>query len=399
MREIERIHPKYLIISAEFLSDLGNQFVQLTLINLLIFKGENALTNLLFLCMIEQTPSILLSPFAGLWIDRIGGRKWLIVVSLIRSLLVGSLAFILDLWVIFPVYLCLIIGSLFFHIGRLSLTPILIPKDGLIPFNSLNERVSLFGRIFGPWFIGLIILNTGQRVALGLAGFLFALSVCTTYRLPKTVQPAQRTHSLQNRKGLTSLLLNYMESVQGNHHLKAYFIIFGFILLGGGILNLGLLIFFKSHFGSNIADWGLILSGFQAGSCLATFLLPRCSSTFRHQTILAFTFLILGGTMAILGLVTTYIQIALLMILFGCGFTLIHIFLESLIQQNSPMAHMGKTISLLTTYRGACYLGTILCSALVIRIWGPIPLLLTGSLIMISASLLCSFRIKLSVVH
>jgi len=38
--------------------------------------------------------------------------------------------------------------------------------------------------------------------------------------------------------------------------------------------------------------------------------------------------------MAILGHLTTYIQIALLMILFGCGLTLTHIFLESLIQQS-----------------------------------------------------------------
>ena len=91
--------------------------------------------------------------------------------------------------------------------------------------------------------------------------------------------------------------------------------------------------------------------------------------------------------MALLGLLTTYVQIALLMILFGCGFTLMHIFLESLIQQKSPKTHIGKTISLLTAYRGACYLGTVLGSALVLSVWGLQILLLAASLIMISASL------------
>ncbi|MCK4390800.1 MAG: MFS transporter [Desulfobacterales bacterium] len=95
----------------------------------------------------------------------------------------------------------------------------------------------------------------------------------------------------------------------------------------------GLPIFFKTNFAKNIADWGLILSGFQAGSCLATFLLPRRSSSFRQETIFSVTFLILGGAMALLGYLTTHIQIALLMILLGCGFTFIHVFLESLIQQ------------------------------------------------------------------
>lgn len=397
MRRIDGIHPKYLIISAELLSDLGNQFVQLTLLDLLIFKGESALSNLLLLCVLQQAPSIFLSPLAGQWIDRLGGRKWLIIVNLSKCLLVGILVFKSYQGIIFPAYLCFIIGSLFFHIGRLSLTPILIPKDELISFNSLNERVSLAGSIFGPWLIGSIVLKTGEGVAFALAGLLLALSACAVYGLPKLGRVAERsTHRLRQSNGLRHLLFKYKEPLRGNHDLKGYFLVFGFVLLGGGVLNIGLPIFYKTNFGKDIANWGLILSGFQAGSCLATFLLPRCSSNYRHQTILSFTFLTLGGGMAILGQLTTHIQIAILMVLFGCGFTLIHIFLESLIQQNSPRAHMGKTISLLTTYKGTCYLGTILGSALVLKIWGPQSLLLICSLIMVSASFLAKRNVGAS---
>ena len=408
MSGIDRIHPKYLIISAELFSDLGNQFVQLTLLDLLIFKGESALSSLLLMCVLQQVPSIFLSPFAGFWIDRIGGRKWLIIVNLSKCLLVGVIVFKSYLWVIFPAYLCFIIGSLFFHIGRLSLTPMLIPKDELISFNSLNERVSLAGGIFGPWLIGWIVLKTSEGVALGLAGLFFTLSAWAVYGLPKLGRV--NTPSLpspfkgeglgggekRQSKSLSHLLLKYKEPLRGNHNLKGYFLVFGFVLLGGGVLNIGLPIFYKTNFGKNIADWGLILSGFQAGSCLATFLLPRWSSTFRHQTILTFTFLTLGGGMAILGQLTTHIQIAILMVLFGCGFTLIHIFLESLIQQSSPRAHLGKTISLLSTYKGACYLGTILSSALVLKIWGPQSLLLICSFIMVSASFLANRNVVAS---
>lgn len=392
---MNRIRSKYLIIWADLLSDLGNQFVQLTLLDLLIFRGENALSSLLVMCVIEQAPSIFLGPFAGLWIDRMGGRRWLLLVIPSKCLLVYLLIFQSDVWVIFPAYLCLIICSLFFNIGRLSLIPMLIPKDGLISFNSLNERVSLSGRIFGPWLIGWIVLKTGQGVALGLAGLLFTFSALAVYGLPKYGQHASRAIPDPGKgQGLRPLVFTYREPFRDNPRLKAYFMIFGFVLLGGGVLNLGLPIFFKTRFGRDIADWGLILSGFQAGSCLATFLLPRCSTTFGRQTILAFTFLTMGVAMALFGQLTTYIQMVLLMILLGCGFTLMHIFLESLIQQNSTKAQMGKTMSLLLAYRGACYLGTIFCSALVIKIWGVQFLLLTGSLFMVLASFLCSDRGK-----
>lgn len=389
MKGVARIQPKYFIISAELLADLGNQFVALTLLDLLIFKGECALSNLVLICLIEQTPSIFLSPLAGLWIDRVGARKWILIVNVGKSLLVGLLALMSSRWIIFPAYLCFIIGSLFFYMGRLSVTRMVIARTEIISFNSLNERVSLSASVLGPWLIGWIVFKTGQGVALGFAGVLFGLSACAICGLPKVCEvPERSSHGAKGDNILRHLLIRCREPFEGNHSLKPYFLIFGFVLLGGGVLNIGLPILFKTNFGKNIADWGLIMSGFQAGACLATFLLPRWSARLKQETILSLTFLILAGAMATLGHLSTHIQIALLMVLFGCGLTLIHVFLESLIQQNSPKVHIGKTMALLTTYRGACYLGTILSSALILKVWGPQPLLFVGSLLMVCASLL-----------
>jgi MFS family permease len=353
VRGIDRIHPKYLIISAELLTDLGNLFVALTLLDQLIFKGQDPLSSLLVLCLLEQGPSIFLSPLAGLWMDRLGIRKWLTIVNVGNGLLVGMLAFMSSLWVIFPAYLCFKIGSVFFLIGRLSLTPLLIPKEEIISFNSLNERVSLAGTIFGPWLIGWVVLRTGQGFALALAGVLFTLSVCAICGLPRLGRaPKGSSDCTKEGDGLMPLFREYRKPFRDNYYLKAYFFAFGFVLLGGGVLNIGLPILFKTNMGTNIAHWGLIMSGFQAGSCLATFLLPRWSSAGKQETVFSLTFLILGVAMAILSKVTTYIQIALLMTIVGCGFTLMHVFLESLIQQSSPKACIGKTMSVLSNGLG-----------------------------------------------
>ncbi len=91
--------------------------------------------------------------------------------------------------------------------------------------------------------------------------------------------------------------------------------------------------------------------------------------------------------MLALALVTNYIQAAFLMVIFGCGFTMFHIFWESLIQQTSPKQHMGKIMSLLSSYKGLCYLSAILSGALVIKLWTPQSLLLMGALLMGSAAL------------
>ncbi len=384
---MKKLPSKYLFIGAELLSDLGNQFIHLALLNLLVFQDDGSLCNLLVMCVFQQAPAILLSPFAGLLIDRVGGKRWLIVILSCKCLLLCFFLIKSCHWVLFSAYLGFIICSLFYDIGRRSLTPVLILKEELISFNSLTERVCLAARILGPFMIGWIILKTGHGVVLGLAGLFFVFSTLSIHLLPNIGQTTgDQTGHLVKIKGHRPLLSEYKETLRTNNGLKPLFIVFGFVLLGGGVLNFGLPIFFKTHFGKTIADWGMVMSGFEAGSCLATFLLPRCSTVFSRQTIFSVTFIVLAGAMALLCKLTSFMPIFILMIVFGCGFTLMHVFLESLIQQNSVSAHMGKTMSLLSAYQGACYLGAILCSAFILKIFDIQSLLLCGSLVMLSAS-------------
>ena len=101
MKKICLTRPKHLIIFTELLSDLGNQFVQLILFDKLIIKGEFVTSNLLVMCALEQIPSVILSPFAGFWIDRIGAKKWLIIINVVKHrdvyLLLITLGHILNL--------------------------------------------------------------------------------------------------------------------------------------------------------------------------------------------------------------------------------------------------------------------------------------------------------------
>jgi Na+/melibiose symporter-like transporter len=380
---------KYLLICADLFSDLGNQFVQLTLFDELVFQRESAMSNLLVMCMVEQGPSIFLSPLAGLCIDRFGGRKLLMFVNLIKYPLVGVLVFTSCRWVIFSAYLWFITCSLFFNIGRLSLTPVLISRHDLIRFNSLNERVCLGARIFGPLLIGWLVLNAGRETALGLAALSFTLSVFALYRLPESCPAAGPSgRSFKTDKSFMLQLFQYKAPFKDNPLLRVYFVVFGALLLGNGVMNFGLPLFFKKTIGMDISDWGMIMSGFQAGSFISTIFLPIFSSMFNHKRIIFLAFLGLGAAMAILAHVTTHILIAVLMILFGCGSTLLHVFLESLIQKNSPTNRLSKTMSFLTLYRGSFYLIAILTSALFLGMSAPQTLLLAGSLAMVAGAFL-----------
>lgn len=386
MQKTGFIRIKHLIIFVDLLSDLGNQFVQFILLDMLIFKGENSGFNLLFLYILEQAPSILLSPLAGLWVDRIGAKKWLIFIGLAKCTLILMFIFTSSLWMLFSVYLVFIICSLFFYIGRLSLIPILIDKNNLISFNSLLERVSLGGKIVGPWVIGKILSKANPATAFGMAGFLFILSTCSLFRLPALDKHLHREDHEYKAAENQKLFFHWSLVFKNRNNIKVYFTFFGFALVGGGVLNFGFPLLYKAHFEKSIADWGLIIGGFQAGACLSTVILPFFSNIFRQQSIISSTFFIIGGFIAILCKTTTCFQAGLVMIPLGCGFTLLHIYLESLIQQHVPKYFLGKFLSLLSFVKGSFYLGTTLSSATMLLLFKPEHLLLAGALIMLSAS-------------
>lgn len=382
---------QHLIIATDFWTDMGKRFVCFALLDLLVFHSKNPLNNLVLMSLIQHGPSIFLSPLAGIGIDRIGAHRWLTGMLFFKSLVVAVLVLVASSWVVFPVYLGFITLSLFFTIGLQSLVPAIIPKGQIFFFNALNERVAIFGSIIAPWLIGMAVAKTSQKAALTMAGLLFALAIGALFLFPKQRQTANQHVGYQRRKqARCNLFTGYRSIFKINPGQKTCFFMLGFVLVGSGILNFGLPLLFKQRLGGDISQWGVIISGFQAGSFLATFLLPRLLKTVFPAKIQSFAFLVLGAAMYFLSLSTNHIHMALMMVIFGCGFTLLHLFWESLIQQHSPKPHLGKAMSLLSAYKGAIYLGTILCGAAVIKFGTCRLLLLLGALLIESAALLAN---------
>lgn len=109
-------------------------------------------------------------------------------------------------------------------------------------------------------------------------------------------------------------------------------------------------------------------------------------------SIILSPFVALSAAMAILGKLTPPFPISWLMVLFGCGFTFMHVLFESLIQKNIPAPHVGKIMSAFLVLRGVCYLGGILGSVLVLKLLDISFLLLFGALLLLTASMLVKER-------
>lgn len=375
------------IIAAELFSDVGNQFIALLLVDLLVFKGSSALSSLVLLCLIHQLPSIFFSPLAGLGVDRLGPGRWMALVNLAKCLLVGAFALVSARWAVFTVYLMFVTASLFYYIGRLSVIPLLIPGDRIMRFNAVNERVAIGGAILSPWLIGLTLARTGQPMTLAIAALIFAGTVL----LLATLHVHRRAGVSDDQQGkIANADFSQAHAATPGWDNPPYicFFMLGFVVLGGGVLNLGLPLLFKTTLNGDIACWGFMMSAFQAGAFLSTLLLPRCSALLRRKTMPAMGFLALAAAMLMLPFVSGYIQLAGLMVVFGCGLTLLQLFWESRIQQGSPLAAIGKTMSLMSAFKGACFLTAVLCGAVISTFWSAESFLMVGAAVLGSAAFL-----------
>lgn len=383
---------RYLIIAADFWADLGKRFVSLTLFDLLIFKEGDCLSNLLWMSAVEQAPSIFLSPFAGLLVDRIGAHRCLAGTLVCQCLLAAVLVFSVLPKAMIAVYLFFICTSLFFTMGRLTIIPLLVPGNRLISFNALNERVAIAGAVTSPFIVGWTITQIGKRAALGMAGLVFLIAICTVVMLPKNAaiqeSKAIPNPKVQNRQNWFSA---YRVIFNNNCNLGTYFILLGFVLLGGGILNFSLPLLFKERLGGDISHWGFLMSLYQAGAFVSTLFLG-CSVALSLQRALIVIFVILSAAMAVLGKFMPPFQLSWLMVLFGCGFTFMHVLFESLIQKNTPVPHMGKIVSALLVLKGSCYFIGTLGSAWALKRMDTGSLLMVGALLLLTASMLVKVR-------
>ncbi len=387
----EGAYPPWRIIFADLSADIGNLFIALALVDLLVFKGERAVSSLVLLCVIEQVPAILLSPLAGKGISRFGAKTWLVLVTAAKALLVCAFILASGRSALLSIYLVFLAGSLFFSIGRLSLVPLIVPKTRLVSFNSLNERVAIAGAVAAPWIIGLALSRLPQHATMGIAVLFFAGSALLIRGIrmpapsgsPGEMMPSEQTRSRDGFLNIT-VALNWL--LGGIHPMKTAFMMLGFVIAGGGVLYIGLPLYFKTGIQGGIAEWGLIMSAFQGGAFFSTLLLPRLEAALRQGRAASVVFGILAAGMVLLPVAISEIQIAVLMFLFGAGFTMLHIFWESVIQQYCSEEMTGRIMSLLAAFKGFCYLGAVLIGALVSVLWDVQSFLIIGALFVAAAA-------------
>jgi MFS family permease len=210
-------HPEFVKLWAgQSISMFGSQVSQLAipLVAALVLNASPAQMGLL--SAFEFAPFLVLSLFAGVWVDRMRRRPVLILADVGRALLLGSIPALAILGVLRIEHLYVVgllsgVLTVFFDVAYQSYLPVLVSRDSLVEGNSKLEVSRSVAQIAGPGVAGVLVQLISAPMAMLVDALSFVVSVFSLLliRLPEpTPSHAADGHGIwrELREGLAVVL-------------------------------------------------------------------------------------------------------------------------------------------------------------------------------------------------
>jgi MFS family permease len=163
----------------QIISQFGDWFDNVALFTLIPNLSEGSGIALGGLLVAEFLPPTLISPFAGVIIDRLPRKLVMVLSDLGRALLVLLLLLVQqpgDLWLVYVVVVLKVMLSAFFEPARSALVPNVVSADELIAANGLMGATWSAVLAFGAALGGIVVSLLGIQATFLIDSFSYVLS-------------------------------------------------------------------------------------------------------------------------------------------------------------------------------------------------------------------------------
>lgn len=301
-----------------------------------------------FLVFAQTLPALLIGLFAGVWVDRLPRRPFLIIADIGRALLLGSLPIVALLGLLRSEYLFVVaflVGTLnfFFDAAYGAFLPNIISRQQLIEGNSKLEMSNLLANLAGPGLAGGLIQLLTAPLAIFIDSFSFLVSAFSIWLI--RTQEIDRGSEAQSSfwrdlgEGLNVLLKNStLRSIAACAATLNFF---------GGITDVVRVLFFVNVLHLSALFFGLLFSI----ASLSALLGAACNTWITRKLGIGPTILLSAFTLAVGWLLiplaggSPVVEISMIVVgalLFGISNTLFNVNELSLRQQIIPNRLLGR---------------------------------------------------------
>lgn len=338
--DVLRLRPVRRLWIAQIVSVFGDFLAVFAIIAVVTFRLHGTAMQVAAVLISFMAPLAIVSPLAGVFVDR-WQVKWTMISSdLIRGLLVLALVFIHDLYAIYAILFTMSVISSFFVPAQTVAVRTLVPMAGLMAVNGLMSQAQQGSMIVAPSVAGELVQLAGANACFLFDSFSFFFSAAMVMTLTIDRQ-APRTES-------TALLTSMRQGF--GFIFKHSTISFVILSMTAGMFAMRcfgalLSIYVRDVLHSTSALFGVLNTLIGVGMIVGTQLLTRFARHIPQQDLVVYG---LGG-MGIAVLATAAFgsigSTAAGMLGLGLSASAIFITAMTLIQHETPHELLGRVMS------------------------------------------------------
>ncbi|MGH2583732.1 MAG: MFS transporter [Dehalococcoidia bacterium] len=353
--------------------------------------GSAAATGGVFIA--ATLPQLVLSPVAGVFVDRWPRRATMIGADLLRAALVLGLFAVRSpdqLWLIYALTCLQSSVSRFFFPARTAVLPLLVPREQLMQANAAVSFSDALARLGGPALGGLFMAAWGVRAAIALDALSYVASAALIAMLHlaeargASVRPGgwgQAIHAFSRD------LAAGVRTVAARSALRMLFGTAALFSLAQGIISVLIVVLVTAVWGGGPAEVGWLTSAQGLGALAGGMAVGVVAARVGPRTLLTAGS---AGTGCLLLLMVNQPSTVVALVLYALVGVLavgLQVGVGTLLQLETTNEFRGRVSSLLSTVGAAAALGSMGVTSAVAAAVGTVAMLDIAGLLFIAAGL------------
>ena len=326
---------------AQIVSVFGDFLAVFAIFAVVTFKMHGTPVQVSMILVSFLTPLAILSPIAGVFVDK-WNVKWTMITSdLIRGVLVINLIFVHDLWSIYATFVALSTVSTLFIPAQSVAVRTIAPATALLAVNALMSQAIQGAQIISPSLAGLLVdkLGSSSCFLYDSFSFFFSAAMVMTLTIHRAPSPAAKAGSV-----LSSLS-------QGFRFIFGHPVVsFVLISMASGMFAVRcfgalLSIYVRDILHSNTEMFGYLNTLIGIGMIIGTQLLHRFARKIPHQMLVLYGLAGMGVAVFVTAIFGKISSTAAGMLGLGFFAAFIMVTAQTLIQQETPHELLGRVSS------------------------------------------------------
>jgi len=161
----------------QVISQFGDRLTQMALIGLVYRLEPGSSLQLAKMLSLAIIPVFLVSPVAGVYVDRWDKRKTMYISDFVRGVLIITIPFLMDTHSLLPIYTVIFLSfcmGRFFIPAKMAIIPELVQGKSILLANSLFSVTAMIAAVIGFGLGGIIVERWGTKSA-------FLIDACTFF--------------------------------------------------------------------------------------------------------------------------------------------------------------------------------------------------------------------------